>query len=42
MISIELALDSDRPAIERLLTEGGLPLDGLELALPTAVVARED
>jgi hypothetical protein len=42
MISIELALDSDRPAIERLLTEGGLPVDGLELALPTAVVARAD
>jgi amino-acid N-acetyltransferase len=31
---------SDRPAIEGLLTEGGLPLDGLELALSTAVVAR--
>jgi amino-acid N-acetyltransferase len=40
MTSIEPALDSDRPAIERLLTEGGLPLVGLELALSTAVVAR--
>ena len=40
MTSIERALDSDRPAIERLLTESGLPTDGLELALPTAVVAR--
>ena len=40
MSSIEPALDTDRPAIEGLLTEGGLPLDGLEMALSTAVVAR--
>jgi amino-acid N-acetyltransferase len=40
--SIERALDSDRPAIERVLTEAGLPLDGLELALSLAVVARAD
>jgi amino-acid N-acetyltransferase len=40
MTSIGPALDSDRPAIEGLLTDGGLPLDGLEPALSTAVVAR--
>jgi len=38
--AIERALDSDRSAIERLLTANGLPLDGLDIALPTAVVAR--
>jgi amino-acid N-acetyltransferase len=36
---IERALDSDRTAIENLLLSNSLPLDGLELALPTAVVA---
>ena len=40
MTAIERALDSDRSAIERLLTANGLPLDGLDIALPTAVVAR--
>jgi amino-acid N-acetyltransferase len=40
MTAIERAVDSDRPAIEALLTGAGLPLDGLELALATAVVAR--
>jgi amino-acid N-acetyltransferase len=40
MTAIEPALDSDRSAIEGLLTAGGLPLDGLEIALSTAVVAR--
>lgn len=40
MTSIERALDSDRPAIEGLLTGSGLPLDGLDIALPTALVAR--
>jgi amino-acid N-acetyltransferase len=40
MTTIELALDSDRPAIESLLAGSGLPLDGLELALGSAVVAR--
>ncbi|MGD0247582.1 MAG: arsenic resistance N-acetyltransferase ArsN2 [Candidatus Limnocylindrales bacterium] len=42
MTRIEPALDSDRPAIEGLLSEGGLPLDGLEIALRTAVVARDE
>ena len=42
MTSIERALDSDRPAIEELLNAAGLPLDGLEAALPAAVVARDD
>jgi amino-acid N-acetyltransferase len=41
MTAIERALDSDRPAIEGLLTANGLPLDGLDVALPTAVVARD-
>ena len=38
---IERALESARPAIESLLLANGLPLDGLEMAMPTAVVARE-
>jgi amino-acid N-acetyltransferase len=38
--AIERALDSDRTAIESLLAANGLPFDGLEIALPTAVVAR--
>jgi len=42
MTAIELALEADRPAIEALLAGSGLPLDGLEIALPTAVVARAD
>jgi amino-acid N-acetyltransferase len=42
MTKVERALDSDRTAIESLLLAGGLPLDGLGLALPTAVVARGD
>jgi amino-acid N-acetyltransferase len=41
MIPIEHALPADRTAIEELLTANGLPLDGLELALPVAVVARD-
>lgn len=41
MISIARARAQDRPAIESLLEANGLPLDGLELALPTALVARE-
>jgi amino-acid N-acetyltransferase len=40
MTTIEPARDSDRTAIEGLLAGAGLPLDGLELALDTAVVAR--
>ena len=40
MTAIEFALESDRPAIESLLTGSGLPLEGLELALGSAVVAR--
>jgi amino-acid N-acetyltransferase len=40
MVEIEAARAGDRPAIASLLTENGLPIDGLELALPTAVVAR--
>jgi amino-acid N-acetyltransferase len=39
LTTIERALDSDRTAIEILLVANGLPLDGLEIALPTAVVA---
>jgi amino-acid N-acetyltransferase len=42
MTAIELALDSDRAAIEGLLIGADLPLDGLEVALPNAVVARAD
>lgn len=41
MISIAPAEPADRPAIESLLEANGLPLDGLDLALPTALVARE-
>ncbi len=41
MTAIELALEADRPAIEGLLAGSGLPLDGLEVALTTAVVARD-
>lgn len=40
MTAIVPAGAADRKAIEQLLTESGLPLDGLELALPIAVVAR--
>ncbi len=40
MMAVERALDSDRPAIEGLLNANELPLDGLETALQTAVVAR--
>ena len=36
MTAIERALDSDRNAIESLLAANGLPLEGLEIALPTA------
>ena len=42
MTVIELALEADRPAIESLLVGSGLPLDGLEIALPTAVVASPE
>jgi len=42
MTTIERALAADRDAIERLLTAAGLPLDGLEGALPLAVVARDE
>ena len=42
MTTIEQALETDRLAIERLLTAGGLPLDGLEASLQTAVVARAE
>ena len=42
MIEIEPARTSDRPAIEALLEASGLPIDGFELALGTAVVAREE
>lgn len=40
MTTIELARDTDRPVIEGLLSGSGLPLDGLDLAIGTAVVAR--
>jgi amino-acid N-acetyltransferase len=40
MTTIELARGTDRPDIEALLAGSGLPLDGLELAIETAVVAR--
>jgi amino-acid N-acetyltransferase len=42
MIAIEPANAADRAAIESLLLENGLPVAGLEDALATAVVARED
>jgi amino-acid N-acetyltransferase len=42
MTAIELALDSDRAAIESLLTSSRLPLDGLDAAIATAVVARTE
>ena len=38
--ALESALESDRAAIDGLLIAAGLPLDGLEIALPNAVVAR--
>jgi amino-acid N-acetyltransferase len=41
MITIDRAEPGDRSAIEALLLANDLPLDGLELALPTAVVARD-
>jgi amino-acid N-acetyltransferase len=40
MTAIEQALDSDRTAIESLLASSGLPLEGLDAAIATAVVAR--
>jgi amino-acid N-acetyltransferase len=40
MIEVEAAQAGDRPAIEALLVENGLPTDGLELAMSAAVVAR--
>jgi N-acetylglutamate synthase-like GNAT family acetyltransferase len=42
MIEIEPARAGDRPEIEGLLEAGLLPTDGFELALGTAVVARDD
>jgi amino-acid N-acetyltransferase len=42
MTKIEPALDRDRPRIEGLLIAEGLPLDGLEIALPNAIVARNE
>lgn len=41
MTSIEPAKPADRAAIEALLVAAGLPLAGLQLALGTAVVARD-
>lgn len=37
---IRQAASTDLPAIERLLTDSGLPLDGVREALPTFVVAQ--
>jgi amino-acid N-acetyltransferase len=42
VIAIELAHANDRAAIEDLLAANDLPLDGLELAAATAVVARDE
>jgi amino-acid N-acetyltransferase len=42
VIEIEPARTSDRLAIEALLEANLLPTDGFELALETAVVAREE
>jgi amino-acid N-acetyltransferase len=42
VIEIEPARTSDGPAIEALLEANLLPTDGFELALETAVVAREE
>ena len=42
MTTTEHPTEADWPAIERLLTESGLPLEGLEIAHPTAVVARTE
>ena len=41
MRSIERAAPADRTEISSLLEANDLPLDGLDLALPFAVVARE-
>jgi amino-acid N-acetyltransferase len=41
MTSIERAKPADRAAIETLLVAADLPLTGLDLALATAVVARD-
>jgi N-acetylglutamate synthase-like GNAT family acetyltransferase len=42
VIGIEAARATDRPALEGLLLANGLPIAGLEFALGTAVVARQD
>jgi len=42
MAAVERARPEDRAPIEALLRASGLPLDGLEMALPLAVVAREE
>jgi amino-acid N-acetyltransferase len=41
-VEVEVALPADRPDIEDLLAGSGLPLDGLGIAISTAVVARAD
>jgi amino-acid N-acetyltransferase len=41
VVAIERTRTDDRAAIEALLRANDLPLDGLELALPLSVVARE-
>lgn len=41
-VRIRAATASDFPAIERLLTASGLPLDGVREALPSFVVAEAD
>ena len=41
-VEVEVALPADRPNIEDLLVGSGLPLDGLGIAISTAVVARAD
>jgi amino-acid N-acetyltransferase len=42
MIEVECARADDRPAVEALLEASRLPTDGIEFALGSAVVARED
>ena len=41
MIDISAATADDRPAVESLLVDNGLPVAGLDLAFEQALVARE-
>jgi amino-acid N-acetyltransferase len=40
--TVRAATAADLPAVEQLLTQSGLPLDGVREALPTFVIAQAD